>query len=633
MPDSPMPTGSRASRPAVSSMAVLGMVDSRRKESINYNRRLFSTLQGRYEIFRGVWQERISQFRNNLSIPFTFAMVRRWVAQMAQTNFGAWPIVGFEGYAPEDAGRAKKNEVLISAQMKDCESFMKAVDFYFQDAICGTACLRYGWKNITRRHKVRRMEQVAPGFSIPVVREYDAEIFNGPDWEVIDRLDFWQQPARKRISDMAWIIHRYWLDLDDMMEDSMGEYPYFDPAAVRLLKDTPMHEAQAQEYQQRKLTFRNEYDYMARQREEYAKPVEIWEMHGLVPSEMAPDGIRARCIAIGNGRVVLKNKPSPMPDQSKPFIAYSSMPDPYGFDGIAKAEIASRPQRIADRLANQKLDALDLLIDPMWVMDSRVNFNNQNLFTRAGRVFLSDQGVGDEVMKPLSPDMRGFQAAYPEINALYQYMQLGLGINEGLLGQGGNRETARGFLGRQENVLTVLAMEAKLAEEGFVEPLANAFRKLDRQFLTLPYQVKILGSLATTNPVTGLPYQPESVEVDYDDLAADYRARAVGFSQMTGRSARQQNMIGLLQILSANPAMLQLVNWANFARQAFELFDFKNIDELLVQQVPMVNQLAMQSGQSPESVAQMASTPLEQLSPEILGQMMQTAQVAPLGGV
>jgi hypothetical protein len=229
--------------------------------------------------------------------------------------------------------------------------------------------------------------------------------------------------------------------------------------------------------------------------------------------------------------------------------------------------------------------------------------------------------------------MSGFQAAYPEISTLYQYMQLGLGINDILLGQsGGQRETARGFLGRQENTLTRLSLESRLAEEQFIEPLANAFRKLDRDLLPVPQEIRVLGSLATTNPLTGLPYNPENVTVDYDDLAVDYRARAVGASQMIGRSVRQQNLMGLLQVLSQNPAMMQLVNWGGFARQAFELFDFKNVEELLAPVVPQINQVADETGMYPSQVGQIASTPLEQLSPEILGQMMNVSQTSPQGG-
>jgi len=230
--------------------------------------------------------------------------------------------------------------------------------------------------------------------------------------------------------------------------------------------------------------------------------------------------------------------------------------------------------------------------------------------------------------------MRGVQLGGDEVTKLFQMMQLGTGETEAVMGmQGQGRETARGFLGRQENALTRLSLEARTAEEGFVEPLANAFRNMDRLLLPLPHQVKILGSLALINPITGLPYPDDKTEIDYDDLAPDYRARAVGASQMMGRSIRQQNLMALLQVMSANPAMMQLVNWANFARQAFEVFDFKNVNELLVQQVPMVNQMASENGMSPEAMAGTVSQDMSQLSPEIIGQMFNSQSNAPMAGV
>jgi len=362
---------------------------------------------------------------------------------------------------------------------------------------------------------------------------------------------------------------------------------------------------------------------MARTAEHFSKPVEIWEYHGLVPSEFAVNGVRHRCIAVANERVVLKNREGPMPNGQKPFLSYSPMRDPYGFDGVGKAEIAYGPQRTADRINNQKLDAIDLLIDPQIVASSTANLNTQNLFSRAGRVILVDGPADDSNIRPLVMNMQGLQAAYSEISQLFQFMQLGTGETESLLGvQSGSRETARGFLGRQENALTRLSLEATLAEQGFIEPLANAFRSMDRLWLSLPHEVKIVGSLATVNPITGLPYPDERATVDYEDLVPDYRARAVGASQMLGRSIRQQNLIAIMQVLSANPAMMQIVNWANFARQAFELFDFKNVNDLLVNQVPLINQMAQNAGMSPTAAAGAVAQPMQTLDPNILGQLM-----------
>jgi hypothetical protein len=514
--------------------------------------------------------------------------------------------------------------------MQDCDSATKAVDFFLQADICGTAIARWGWKNLTRKNRYRKLEQIGPGFSIPVVYTEESEIFNGPNWEVVDRLDFWQQPARKSIDERDWVIHRYWADLDNLMDDANGDYPYFDPSSVRMLKDFPMTGTQSADFMQRKLTFRNDYDYMERLKERFAKPVEIWEMHGLVPSEFATNGLRHRCIAVANERVVLKNREGPMANQQKPFASYSPMRDPYGFDGIGKAEIAYGPQRTADRLNNQKLDAIDLLIDNQWVVSNTANINTQNLFSRTGRIIMVDGPADNTTIRPLSPDMRNVQIGNQEIGELFNFMQLGTGETDSLLGVGtSSRETARGFLGRQENALTRLSMESRLADI-WVETIANAFRHMDKLWLPLPQERKILGSVATVDPITGLPYPEQVTEIDYDDLAPDYTARAVGSSQMTGRNVRQQNWMQLLQVLSANPAMMQLVNWANFARQTFELFDFKNVNDLLVTQVPLVNQLATENGMNPQAVAGAVSQPLNQLSPEVLGQLMQTQQTSPL---
>jgi hypothetical protein len=626
-----MPTGARPSRPVLDDARVIELVDARRQASLQYNAQVFSKVQNYYHAYRGVWQGRHAQFRNNISLPFIFAMIQSDVARKVQTSFGTWPIVSFEGYAPEDVARARRNEVLVSAQMKDADSVLRGIDFCLQADICGTGVARWGWKNLTRKNRYRKLEQIAPGLSVPVRYEGMSELFNGPTWDVVDRLDFWQQPGRKWIEDMDWVIHRYWLDWDNMMDDAAGSYPYFDPEAVKALREFPLQGAAHGEWTARKVTFRNEYDYQARQQEGFAKPVEVWEMHGLVPSEFAPDGYRHRCIAIGNERVVLKNREGPMPNQQKPFGSYCPMGDPYGFDGVGKAEVAYGPARTADRLNNQRLDAIDLLIDPQWVVSNTSNMNTQNLFSRAGRVILVDGPANDETIRPLAPDMRGVQVGGAEIGHLFSMMQLGTGETETLLGVGGNsRETARGVLNRQENAITRLAMETRILDEGFIEKLANAFRNMDRLWLPLPHEIKILGSLATVNPITGLPYEPEKTTVDYDDLAPDYRARAVGASQTMGRSVRQQNLMALLQMMSANPVLMQTVNWANFARQAFELFDFKNINELLVEQVPAINQMAQDTGQSPQAVAGAVSQPLDQLDPQILSQLVNAQSPARL---
>jgi hypothetical protein len=285
-----------------------------------------------------------------------------------------------------------------------------------------------------------------------------------------------------------------------------------------------------------------------------------------------------------------------------------------------------------NRIANQKLGALDLLIDPMYIVSDKAGINTQNLFTRAGKMILVDGPADDTSIRALQPNMQGLQAAYTELGQLWQFMQLGAGINDIIMGlQQNDRETARGFLGRQENVMTRLSFEARILEEQFVEPLANGFRDLDRLLLSTPHERSILGSLGSINQITGLPYPAERITIMEDDLAPDYRARAVGASQALGRSVRQQNIMQLTQIMSSNPALAQIMNWANWARQVFDLFDMKNVNELLVSQIPAINQVAQENGVNPLAVAGAASSSeLPNLSPELLQLLGNNAQASPM---
>jgi len=608
----------------VSDDTLLDLVNSRCRHAEDHYRSHFAKFARWYDLYRGFQNGRSQNFRNNIHLPFLFSVAQSDVARKVQTSFGGWPIVTFSGYAPEDAAIARKNEVLISSQMKDCNSFVKAVDFFLTANLYGTAVARVGWKKVVRKEQWRTMDPNEPGREVVV--EGEATRFDGPDWSVVDPLDFVLQPGKRRIEDAAWCAQRYYLDLDQVYDKvQAGEW---DRAAFLKLKESPVSGTAEGEMNQRMSVYRNWNEYQALKQEKFAKPVEIREYWGTVPYDMAPDGMANRVIVVANGRVVLSNQPNPFFHGKLPFLAFSPMPDPHYFHGVGKCEVGEKMQVTANRFANQKLDALDLFIDPVFLVQRQAGIDTTNLFMRAGRVIGVDGPVDESVIRPLIPDLSGLQQSYAEIQQLWGWIQQGTGNSENeTMGTGaGSRSTAREYLGRQEAALTRLMLEARLAEEGFVEPLADLFRALDRQYLTLPHEVQILGSASVINPVTGLPMPQEPVVIDLSDLHPEYRARAVGATQQLGKGVRQQNLISVMQAMSANPVMLQSVNWSNFARQIFNAFDMPNIDELLVVgQVPAVNQVGANPQSSGLGAAQSGpagpAPTTEPLSPELIGAM------------
>lgn len=484
--------------------------------------------------------------------------------------------------------------------MKDCESFRKAVDFYSSSDIYGTAIARIGWRTDERLENFRSMGfDAATGGRKLVSNTRKVTTFDGPDWDVVDILDFLPQPGKKRIQECDWVIHRYYMDLDQL--DELAAQGIYDPAAVRKLRTSGNMPTQIEnDYLQRVNIYRSYSEYDARRQERYAKPVEVVEMWGRVPSEFAPDGLVHRVVTVANGNVLLRNRPNPFWHGQIPFVAYSPMPDPHYFHGPGKIEVAEKMQYAANRYANQKMDGLDLAVDQVWLVNSSLGIDTQNLYMRPGRVIKVDGAIGEDQIRPLSPDLRGIGAANEEISFLWNAIQQATGIIEDTVqgGQGGrDRQTAHEFAGRQENVMTRLMLEARLAEEGFVEPMANMFVSLNKQFLTIPKEVRILGTDATVNPVTGFPLPQQAVTIDdISDINHDYRARAVGSTQMMGRAMMQQQLIGLMQVISANPVGMQMVNWTAYFRQMFDAFQLRNVDELLNPGPTQVNQAAQQQG-------------------------------------
>lgn len=543
-------------------------------------------------------------YRNNMHIPIILSTIQSDVARKVLSSLGAYPIVQFAGYGPEDAGNARRNEVLVSAQMKDCDTFQKAISFFLCADLYGTAIARVGWKTEKVAQKYRILD---PMLNAEYVENRSVTHFDGPDWTNVDILDFFPQPGVARIQDMAWVIHRYWMDLDAMEAMTLGEdnpEPYFIKGAIKELRR--FETSPEGRLTERQNTGRAYGMNEARAAEKFARPIEIKEMIGLVPDDFATDGIKLRFMAMANDKIMVKDDPFPFwhGTISSPlagvFHAYNPMPDPHYFHGTGMAEVLEKVQVTVNKLASMKLDGLETNADPMWWVSDQLGLTGP-MYTKAGKLIQVNGLVDDTMIKQFSPDLRGMEHLYGEIEALTRYGEKGTGIAEDVVqGLGAsNRNTAREFLGRQEGAMTRINLGALLAEQAWLEPMANTFRALNRQFLKVPHMVRMMGSGAIINPNTGLPIPPEPTMVDLADINPDYRARAVGASQMLTKSARQQNLLALMQAVNANPVGMQVINWVAFFRDMFQAFDITNLDEIFVSQVPAVNAMAQEQGQDP----------------------------------
>lgn len=555
-----------------------------------------------YDLWRGNWSGRFHAHKNNVHIPLIFSSIWADAARKVATSLNDYPVVSFLGYGPDDMPIARKREALISAQMKDDNCFLKQVDTVVSADLYGVAVMQIGWKKLAPMRVVEYVDR-APlsGKIVRHIKKQNVVMFDGPESMLLDLLDFFPQPTVPRLQDMKWVVRRYFLDLDDIRY--LASIGAFDKNELRRLENegsvgagNAFISTSVRRFQVRT----GMDDETARFMDKYSRPIEILEMWGTVPSEYAADGVLQRVITVANRRYLMRNKPNPYNHGLLPFVVFTPTPDMHYFYAPGKAEVVEKIQIVANRYLNQSLDAADLQIDPVWFYNRAAGLVTKNLYSRPGK-FIPINGNPSEMVQPIKQDLSGLTVANDKIAQMRMLGNMGTGITDDVVAglQGSDqRQTAREFVGRREAAGTRLLLESRIYEEMLLEPMANMFVALDKQFLELPVEVLILGDGALLDPVTQTPIPKSRERLSGYDLTPNYAARALGASVGLSKGMQQQALGQLLQTMNGpmGQAVMGQINVVNFWRSIFRAFDVSNINEIFTQDPRLKAILEMNDG-------------------------------------
>lgn len=582
--------------------SILEFVNNRRMKAEDTYRPFFAKTKVWYNTYRGIVSGKSFSHRNDLAVPALFSQIMSDVAAKAQALFGDQDIVQFQPVSSQDGMIARKNSLLVNLQLADCNTYVKGVDFLLSASVYGTGIARLSWK-FEQRIKLYR----AKVLDQEIVVRNNQTLFDGPWWDVVDILDFLPEPGKTRLEDCTWVIHTYYTDLDQILEaqHSSGT-PMFDEEGIKQLMDSPMQPELREAWKSRMTTYRTATDMNSRLLMPFSRPVRIDEYWGLVPREMGINGDRNLVITVANGKAILRYEPNPFWDGQIPFLVYTPMPDMHALHGTGKAEIAEKTQNIINRLANIKLDALELFAAPMFFVKDNAGIDGQSLIARPGRLFPMQADDMRAAVMPVSPDVRALNMLYTEMQQVSMFQQQGLGIDDSAIQgmEAPDRETAHGFQGRRDAAMSRLASEAELAGRMFVEPLAQWFRRANRQLLELPKQIQRIGQDAVIDPATGFPIPQQTESVQYPDLVPDYHCRAMGGTRMLGRTVMANQMATFIQTAGAVQPAAMMTNWAGAIKAYAMALGLDPLQILIQTQPPMVNQIADQTGADPNSMLQ-----------------------------
>jgi hypothetical protein len=612
----------------VTNEMVVNLVRSRFEDSADFHAKLFSKVKQWYNLYRCIYTGERPQFKNVVMLPLLLSACWSDVANKVAISLSNQRIIECGPVHPDAGPSAKRAEALYNEQLLDMNILEKMIDFLMSADVYGTGILRYGWRTEQIPYTYR---QNILGIEVP--RQENVTVFDGPDISVIDILDWLPQPGKK---DYTWACHRFYQDLDDLNEEAYiarqeGKPPKYDPAQLAKLKDMPPSDMVMREEQERRNIWRSYTQYQTLRQERHAKPVELIDMIGIVPATHAPDGVRLRIMTMANRQIALRSIPLPYYQLRKCFRHYSPMPDMHYLHGIGKIEPVASLASSANKLVSNRLDVLDLVLQPAMFASDTTELDTQNLVLWPGRVIKVHGETGEQAIRPIQFDLQAYPMVVNETEAIARYVDMATGVQrdtiQGLMG--GDRQTAREFVGRLEQARTRLGLEAKLFERQVIEALVGDIRALDQQYLTMPRQVSLIGSAALMDPDRGLTLQPDQM-VSLSDINLNHNIRAIGASNMLSQTMQRQDMMTALGAMRGDPVAMQITNWVAFYSKFWRAFGFDPQEMLVSGVIPQMNEMAAQqaAGGGEGTVGPTGDT-LEQLAG--VGPNVQTpAQIPPM---
>jgi len=111
-----------------------------------------------------------------------------------------------------------------------------------------------------------------------------------------------------------------------------------------------------------------------------------------------------RVIKVANG-LKLEEKELPFENGKFPFAKYNNYLLPREFYGVSEVEQLESPQRVFNKLLNASLEVLNLMGNPVWIVDTASGVDPQHLVNRTGLVV--EKEPGSEVRRESGVQLSG----------------------------------------------------------------------------------------------------------------------------------------------------------------------------------------------------------------------------------
>lgn len=531
-----------------------------------------------YKNFRSYTGDRLEKLKkaggadwmSNMFVPMTASHIRALLPRI----ISAKPDMRVDGRSEKDQRKSKYAQALLEYLWEKAGMDSKMRDFVFQALIYGTSVGKMLWK----RERQVKTDTVVNEETLEITDIEDIEdMYNDPDFQVVDLYNFYPDPLATSLDDARYVIQRFLMTKQQILET----YGELDEGNVKLIGNGSGGDTQdygsvrylvsAQDNLDGTTT-QNPHTAMGVARPEVQKDVheviEYWEKNRFV---LQVDGI------------ILREGKNPFGISEYPFVLARYETLPFEFYGIGVGEQLEQPQKTLNIIRNQRIDNVTLTIQQMFIANPFALISQKDLVARPFGIIRTTDPNG---VTPVNvPEVK--QSAYQEDTLTQEAGLLATGIDDRSRGiAGAASATATDVTIQKESTLERVSIFVKTLE-------TDCYEKVTRYWLAMAaklYPTEVLdriiedGTEETVNEGINRPLKINLAGgqirsfASKQDLFGNFDIKVLALSTLVAsKELKIRRLLDLMDkavVAGADPVSREMVpNMRELWRQLFMAYD------------------------------------------------------------
>lgn len=202
---------------------------------------------------------------------------------------------------------------------------------------------------------------------------------------------------------------------------------------------------------------------------------------------------RGRCLKIANG-VLLEETELPFENGKFPFAKYVNYILPREFYGVSEVEQLESPQRVFNKILNASLEILNLMGNPIWVVDTSSGVDPDHLVNRTGLIV--EKEPGSEVRREAGVQLN--QSALSLIDRLETWFNNVAGTQDVSRGQTPASVTAASAIEQLQEAARTRIRQKQRNLDVFIRDVGRQYAEIVVEKYTKPRVFRITNSQGST---------------------------------------------------------------------------------------------------------------------------------------